>query len=292
DCLRPSRCFQPISRTRPGGCLGLFTWLELVQVCVFVINVAFRLPHAILGAPQRGPYLRLRMLDVLRIHIPLNEQLEKLCREVDSDLAIRNARLKQRPDFEKRICSRSSAHACTRRQRTLRRRGRRLLRCPRCPKCLAIETRGIETTDALLARRQHVTGALDSLLASLRLLCGLDPMNPVNSRDRSRRFPDAFRLRRGSKSLLEIRRQLRLGLSRHGRHLHNNGIAERHASLVAQCLIDFQSMTQLAVWLERCLKGMAVDRAFYARPTAPRQHLAHRFRQDQECPWLALSGIG
>src|SRR5690625_1533047 len=124
----------------------------------------------------------------------------------------------------------------------------------RCAETLAVVTRLIEAANTLLTGRKHVTSIAYPALPGLGLLGRVDPVNPVEARDRCSHLPTSLGLRRGNKSFSQIIWQLRFRLWVGWCDLNGYSFTNIHANSFAQLPTHLEPVAKLPIWVERCLK--------------------------------------
>ena len=148
----------------------------------------------------------------------------------------------------------------------------RLNRRFRSADALTIEPRPIEAANASLPGSEHRAGIVDPARASLWLLGGGDPLDPISARDGRDVRPQRPRFRGGRESLPQICRHLGFRFLSRRRDLQRDDVASVCARSFAHLPVHSEPMASLAVWLECGSKGEAIDGAFDRRH-APRGEL-------------------
>src|SRR6266478_2785721 len=142
----------------------------------------------------------------------------------------------------------------------------------RSAEAFTIEPRPIEAANASLPPSQHRAGIADTTRASLWLLGGGDPMDPISARHGCDVRPQRPRFRGGRQSLPQICRHPRFRFLSRRRDLQRNHVACVRSRSFAHLPVHFEPVASLAVWLERGSKREAIDGAFDRRH-APRGEL-------------------
>jgi hypothetical protein len=85
--------------------------LIAVQVGLLVVRVSFWFRYSNSRLPQRGSYVGMCVFNIPGIHVSFRKYLQELCRELDTLIAIWDARLNQWPHLKKKGASCSPTHA-------------------------------------------------------------------------------------------------------------------------------------------------------------------------------------
>ena len=142
----------------------------------------------------------------------------------------------------------------------------------RSAQAFTVEPRPIEAANASLPGSEHRAGIFDPTRARLCLLGGGDPVDPISARDGRDVRPQRPRLRGGRESLSQICRHRGFRFLCRRRDLERDDVACVCARSFAHLPVHSEPVAFLAVWLERGLKGEAIDGAFDRRH-APRREL-------------------
>ena len=141
----------------------------------------------------------------------------------------------------------------------------RLNRRFRSAQALTIEPRPIEAANASLPGSEHRAGIFDPTRASLWLLGGHDPVDPISARNERDVRPQGPRLRGGRESVPQICRHLGFHFLSRRCDLQGDDVACVCARSFAHFPVHFEPVASLAVRLERGPKVEAIDRAFDRR---------------------------
>jgi hypothetical protein len=142
----------------------------------------------------------------------------------------------------------------------------------RSAEALTIESRPIKAANASLPGSEHRAGILDPAGARLCLLDGGDPVDPISARDGRDVRPQRPRFRGGRESLPQICRHPGFRFLSRRRDLQRDNVARVRSRSFTHFPVHSEPVAFLAVWLERSLKGDAIDGAFDRRH-APRGEL-------------------